>query len=337
MVLFQGAPNCVSTGVGISPMDPTVFESVYIYKADGVDVGKVASAATIYPKSLSSFPTFEVASGGQMTIHKAVGVSSKLLFKKGAAADKVVMTNYRDFETITSTDSGSGTAVFYARTALAIEEDDFALTHIGIESAIPASATNRFINHTGGADSHHTGDFYIHSGLYADTVNADYGNFYQRIKLNQRELKLGSDGFLYAWDPTRSKFLATSSETIVFGRNTALTSNTMLGHAGNVTGGFGTAFDFHRDVTVIAVTAMADSVTGTATDIDLRTGVANSTSTTVSASYTVPIETRPSDLYEGINIDLDKETRMTAEVMAGDSGGTITDPILQVEFKWRLE
>jgi hypothetical protein len=159
---FWGATDAVppSTGtmLNIAPShlqqdgEGTIINETIAIEVRPVYAGDAAAGATLTQPLLTNYSsTFSIVSGATATTN--VG-------------------HVNDYMCLAGSYAGTGAFGYPSRTNLTLEAEPVENTsaHIGISSAITASSGNRFINHTGGAVSHHTGDFYIHSELVVDEI-----------------------------------------------------------------------------------------------------------------------------------------------------------------------
>jgi hypothetical protein len=112
---------------------------------------------------------------------------SKANFGAAGADSVLTIPENVDVSLQKSVTSGGGTHNLTKRIGMDIEDDTNFDEHVGIESDISERADSYFINHTGGAESQHTGDFNVTGQFHATEVVesplilGDQGTFYTGV------------------------------------------------------------------------------------------------------------------------------------------------------------
>jgi hypothetical protein len=120
-------------------------------------------------------PTFStITTGTEAEMDGAGSILSQCMIQ--ALTDTTATLNsYTDFRVQEPLLTQGGTMALELHDMISLEDDEVSDAVNGITSEITSGASKLFINHTGGADSVHFGDFYVRSMLSADTVRLTGG------------------------------------------------------------------------------------------------------------------------------------------------------------------
>jgi hypothetical protein len=313
-ILFAAQPEFIATNVTATIPTKSLFPPVFVFP----------------PRNFWSNTKF-VSSGasGNLSAELYIGYDSYVRLTS-AAGGSCVIDEYVDIRMYDSIMSTGGTNTLTERDYIQMWDETSAVTINGIQSLITAGATKKFINHTGGAASQHTGDFTITGELDADTLVAN-----DSLTLNESLVKI-VDGIMYSYDIVREKYLSVDRTMIYFGRNGGFTTNAWLSFQGTVTtGNGGTAFETIRDCTIVSVVVMAENVAAAVFDSELRVGNTGAQPGATGTTWQLPIQVRSSLAVDDVDIDVDVAKWISILTKAADTGSTVTDPCLQMEIAWR--
>ena len=188
-------------------------------------------------------------------------------------------------------------------------------------------------------------NFYVANSVYVkDVVEADKGQFYTSLHLNDSTMKFAADGMLYAWDPTRLKYLSVSRQIVTISREQNNNAAAYLLHSGMISDNStrcGTYF--RQNFTITYITGQIATIAGTGADtgdaVYLLRKATEAGGNTNLHTITIPFDTL-NDLrrrYDSGHLDIDVDIPFSIH-MLNQSGPQVTsDPIFQVEIAYRLD
>ena len=167
--LFNGEPvfECNNSGAGQSLPLAFIYSAAPVINVNDGPLNDQGIAMNIYNSTLTLRGTSSTA---DFTYNEITAYRSSLILNTTHADAVANVLSFTDFEAATPAVSGIGTELLTTHNALLIEGDSISTNVNGIRSYLPNRSGARFINHTGGAESRHTGDFYVQGDIQTDRV-----------------------------------------------------------------------------------------------------------------------------------------------------------------------
>jgi hypothetical protein len=338
ITVMNSAPICTSDGLGAYPPATTVSFAADAAMLNDNDV--VMDPITNPPISYRSSPQVAATeAGAEITVNTLYSLYSLPRVSASNATSVATVEEYVDFHCENTTVNSTGTLNLTDRINIRLKDDSRFDNQIGISSAIIEGPGNRFIDHTGGAESHHTGDFYVHSLMAADVVKVD-----NELVLGNHRTKM-VDGIMYQLDHARGKWLSVYRQTWTWGVNTGAdqAASVWLTGYGTATDGAGqVAAPMLRDATITGISYGAHDVQVAPLEFQGYSVESGDTAGQIDKLWedhflpNLGDDTTTFVAYDGLDIDIDQGLGLTVKTLV--SGGvTYHDPCALIEIAWRID
>jgi hypothetical protein len=251
------------------------------------------------------------------------------------SGSNVTVNLHRDYETGVIGLTGAGTEELVLREMVYLENDVKSTTVHGIRSDLSEGPNTLFINHQGGADSVHVGDFYVRSMMSADVVQV-----HDQLIVNNTQTKI-VDGIMYVRDNSRGKWLSVFRPTFTWSYNGVLTTDAIMRMAGSAQDGAQfIGYPLTRDCTITDIFIGARECTVAVAPFNLYSGVyGGAKDDTVIDSFELPVGTgadNPVMYKEVMDLDVDADNYLAMRYIPA-SGSSVENPYMTIEVAWRLD
>jgi hypothetical protein len=176
--LFSANNTFVTSTAAAKIISPIIFNSAPTFRATNV-TSENLSTFSLYPKSFASSPVFNTTgASGHLSFVNFSAYESQGAMTAADADGTIHIELWNDFTAGVVSGAGAGEETVGTRNMFLCAQSGSETELNGVRSYItPSSPGQRrlFINHTGGADSIHVGDFYIQSMLSADHIQLTGG------------------------------------------------------------------------------------------------------------------------------------------------------------------
>jgi hypothetical protein len=176
--LFSANLTFITSTAAAKLISPVIFNSAPTFTATNVTSDNL-STFNLYPRGFAAMPALSTTgAGGHLSFVNFSGYESGMAMAPAHADGSIHIDIFNDFSALPVTATGPGEETIGVRNMFLLNASSIASELNGIRSYVGPSTDGKqrlFINHTGGADSVHVGDFYVRSMLSADTIQLTGG------------------------------------------------------------------------------------------------------------------------------------------------------------------